>query len=133
MLIGGFRGDKLEFPQGPQMKHIKTGRYRGTFELLHASRAVQAAAMTLRPGGESDEELGNEHPGAEQWLFVISGSGVIRTGKRRVRIAAGSLVLIEKGERHQVVNTGRRLLRTINFYAPPAYTGKGEVRATVAG
>lgn len=35
-------------------------------------------------------------------------------------------MLIERGDRHQVKNTGRNLLRTINFYVPPAYDSKGD-------
>jgi mannose-6-phosphate isomerase-like protein (cupin superfamily) len=115
------------------MKLIKTGRQRSTFDLLHSSRLTQAAMMTLPPGGVSDEEPSNEHPHSEQWLFVIAGAGEARVGKRRaalrrVRLAAGSLLLIEKGELHQIENTGKRPLRTINFYTPPAYTPDGEPR-----
>jgi mannose-6-phosphate isomerase-like protein (cupin superfamily) len=110
------------------MRHIRTKQSRGLFEVLHASRSVQAAMMTLRPGGVSDEEVSNEHPRSEQWVFVISGNGVARVGKRRVRLREHSLLLIEKGELHQITNTGQGLLRTINFYAPPAYAAKGEVR-----
>jgi mannose-6-phosphate isomerase-like protein (cupin superfamily) len=113
------------------MHHIRTGGKRGSFDLLLASRGVQAAKMTLRPGGESDSEPSNEHPRSEQWPFVVSGSGELVIGKRRgavrrVKIQPNSLVLIEKGELHQVRNTGRRSLVTINFYAPPAYDAEGE-------
>lgn len=87
--------------------------------------------MTLRPGGASDDEPSNEHPDCEQWLFVISGSGAAVIGKRRgslrrVALAENSLLLIEKGELHQIKNTGRRALVTINFYVPPAYNPDGE-------
>jgi len=113
------------------MKHLKTGKKRGKFNLLSNTRELQAAMMTLRPGGTSDEEPSNEHSGCEQWLFVISGSGEAKIGKRRrqirrVQIETGSLLIIEKGELHQIINTGKRLLRTINFYAPPAYDRDGE-------
>ena len=57
------------------MKHIKTGKKRGKFNLLAHTRELQAAMMSLRPGGASDDEPSNEHGGSEQWLFVISGSG----------------------------------------------------------
>jgi mannose-6-phosphate isomerase-like protein (cupin superfamily) len=39
-----------------------------------------------------------------------------------------SLLVIERGERHQIKNTGRRQLATLNIYVPPAYTGDGELR-----
>jgi oxalate decarboxylase/phosphoglucose isomerase-like protein (cupin superfamily) len=35
------------------------------------------------------------------------------------------LLLIERGERHEITNTGRGLLRTLNVYVPPAYTRAG--------
>lgn len=113
------------------MKHIKTGSKRGKFDLLAATRDVQAAMMTLKPGGASDHEPSNEHRRSEQWLFVLSGSGEARIGKRRdqlrrVKLQENSLLIIEKGELHQIRNTGKRSLRTINFYAPPAYDKDGE-------
>src|SRR5262245_46449689 len=65
------------------MKHIKTGRKRGKFDLLTTTGNVQAAMMTRKPGGASDEEPSNEHRSSEQWLYVISGSGEARIGKTR--------------------------------------------------
>lgn len=113
------------------MRHLKTGLKREEFDLLVATRGAQAAKMTLRPGAASDDEPSNEHPRSEQWLFVISGNGEAVIGKRRgalrrVPLAPNSLLLIEKGELHQIKNTGRRSLVTINFYIPPAYNADGE-------
>ena len=81
--------------------------------------------MVLKPG-ESTGEPQNEHPRSEQWLFVVSGTGQALVNKKRLAIRDSSLVLIEKGEIHQVRNTGRRPLVTLNFYAPPAYNNNGE-------
>jgi mannose-6-phosphate isomerase-like protein (cupin superfamily) len=113
------------------MKHIKTGTKRGQFDLLAATRSAQAAKMTLPPGGEGDREASNEHPRSEQWLFVISGTGEARIGRRRdrlrrIKLRENSLLLIEKRELHQIKNTGRRPLVTVNFYVPPAYDADGE-------
>lgn len=41
-------------------------------------------------------------------------------------IAPGTLLLIEKGDRHEIRNTGRAALRTLNFYVPPAYDPSGD-------
>ena len=112
------------------MKHHKTGtaaNRRQLFKVLASTRSAQAAMMTLQPGEDTGEPQ-NEHPDSEQWLFVIAGSGQARVGKRRVGLAEGSLLLIEKGEVHQVRNTGRKPLVTLNFYAPPAYTASGKLR-----
>ncbi|RYE65571.1 MAG: cupin domain-containing protein, partial [Rhizobiaceae bacterium] len=40
----------------------------------------------------------------------------------------GSLLLIERGERHEIRNTGDAPLVTINFYTPPAYTQGGVLK-----
>jgi mannose-6-phosphate isomerase-like protein (cupin superfamily) len=115
------------------MKLIKTTKKRETFELLFATRHLQAAMMTLRPGASSSPKPDNEHPRCEQWLFVVSGTGEARIGKesgrlRRIKLNAASLLLIEASELHQITNVGRLPLVTLNFYAPPAYRKDGEPR-----
>ncbi len=84
--------------------------------------------MVLAPG---DKEGGadNRHRGADQWLYVLSGSGEAMVGRRRHKLRAGSLCLIERKEKHQISNTGRGLLRTLNFYVPPAYRKDGNPRS----
>jgi hypothetical protein len=34
----------------------------------------------------------------------------------------GTLVLIQRGDRHEIRNTGEGPLKTLNVYVPPAYT-----------
>ena len=109
------------------MELIQTSKHRGFFKVMTSTREAQAAMMVLRPG-QSSGEPANEHPWAEQWLLVISGTGRARVGKRSVGLKANSLLLIEKGEVHQIKNTGRRMLMTVNFYVPRAYTSDGELR-----
>ncbi len=113
------------------MKHFATANNRSFFKPLYATSDCQAAMMTLKPGQSTSDEPENEHPRCEQWLFVISGTGRAIVGKKRVSLKQGSLLLIEKNELHQVTNTGRAPMHTINFYAPPAYTSSGNVRPTV--
>jgi mannose-6-phosphate isomerase-like protein (cupin superfamily) len=85
--------------------------------------------MVLAPGDTSGE-VGNEHPRSEQWVHVLSGSGHARAGKGRAALRRGTLLVIEKGEEHQLVNTGRAPLVTLNLYVPPAYTRSGEPKAS---
>jgi mannose-6-phosphate isomerase-like protein (cupin superfamily) len=115
------------------MRHIRTGIVRSNFKVLTSTRSAQAAMMTLRPGQSSSDEVMNEHPRAEQWLFVVSGTGRAIVGKSRVALKTNSLLLIEKNEPHQVTNTGRKPLITLNLYVPPAYDDQGEVRPAVGG
>jgi mannose-6-phosphate isomerase-like protein (cupin superfamily) len=107
------------------MRSIETSRHRRrTFDVLHATRSSQAAMMTLAPGASSSEDSANEHAWAEQWLYVVSGTGTARISGRTVRLRPGSLVLIEKREPHQI-RAGRSRLVTFNVYVPPAYDAAG--------
>ena len=114
------------------MKHVATAsRRKKLFEVLLASPTAQAATMTLRPGQSSSDEPENEHPKAEQWMLVLSGTGRAGAGKRRVPIKPGSLILIERNEAHQITNTGTVNLVTFNLYVPPAYDSRGEVKRSM--
>jgi mannose-6-phosphate isomerase-like protein (cupin superfamily) len=115
------------------MKHVRVLGNRSHFKVVAEGSSSQAAMMTLRPGQSSSDEPENEHPRAEQWVLVISGRGRVKTRGPSVAIRRGSLVLIEKSEAHQISNTGRGPLVTVNFYAPAAYTGDGEVKRSVKG
>jgi mannose-6-phosphate isomerase-like protein (cupin superfamily) len=109
------------------VKHLATSRLRRRgFAVLHATRSSQAATMTLRPGATSSEDSANEHAWAEQWLYVVSGTGTARVSGRTVRLREGSLLLIGKREPHVIRNTGRTDLVTLNVYVPPAYRADGE-------
>jgi mannose-6-phosphate isomerase-like protein (cupin superfamily) len=103
----------------------RTLRFGKGFRVGFEVRKAQAAEMVIAPGG-SEGGPDNRHRGADQWLFVVSGSGVASVEGRRVPLKAGTLLVIEKGERHEVRNTGRTLLKTLNFYYPPAFDAEGD-------
>ena len=109
------------------MRHIKLPKRPEMFKVLGSTESAQCAAMVLQPK-QSTGRPRNEHPRSEQWLFVIAGQGRARVNKRRIALHEGSLLLIEKGEIHQITNTGAGPLWTLNFYDPPAYTRAAEPR-----
>lgn len=94
--------------------------FRPGFRLSVSNPRSQAAVMVLVAGGkEGDPE--NYHHGADQWLFVMEGTGRAIINGRGVSLRAGTMVLIEAGDRHEIRNTGRSLLKTVSVYVPPAY------------
>jgi mannose-6-phosphate isomerase-like protein (cupin superfamily) len=95
------------------------------FEVAFEMRKVQAAGMTLAPGSSTGGP-DNRHSGADQWLFVVSGSGLAIVDGVQQPLRTGSLLLIERGEAHEIRCTGDQPLRTVNFYSPPAYDDEGE-------
>lgn len=98
------------------------------FRVALELRKLQAAEMVIAPGG-SEGGPDNRHRGADQWLFVVAGTGMAIVDGRRQRLKSGSLIAIERGERHEIRNTGRSPLKTLNFYTPPAYDADGEPRS----
>ncbi len=105
-----------------QHKHLRFGE---GFKVVLGDEHSQAAQMTLAPG---DTEGGpdNRHRGADQWLFVVSGEGQAIVEGEWVELREGTLVLIRRGETHEIRNTGEEPLRTLNLYVPPAYTPQGD-------
>jgi mannose-6-phosphate isomerase-like protein (cupin superfamily) len=100
-------------------------RFGKGFRVAISNRRAQAAEMVIAAAGsEGDPE--NRHRGADQWLYVVSGTGFALVNGRRYTLREGTLVLIEHGDRHQIKNSGRALLRTLNFYVPPAYNENGD-------
>ena len=99
-------------------------RFTTGFRPAIANARGQAAEMVIPPG---DKEGGpdNAHRGADQWMLVIEGEGVAIVEGRRRTLKQGTLVLIEKGEKHEIRNTGRRNLKTFLVYTPPAYKPSG--------
>jgi mannose-6-phosphate isomerase-like protein (cupin superfamily) len=76
--------------------------------------------------GETEGGSGNAHRGSDQWLFVLSGSGTARVAGRRQVLRPGTLLLIERGVEHEIRNTARTPLKTLNLYVPPAYAASGD-------
>jgi mannose-6-phosphate isomerase-like protein (cupin superfamily) len=100
--------------------HLRKG-----FRVHAGNSRSQCAEMVIAPG-DAEGDARNRHRGADQWLFVIAGRGDARVKNRRYKLVAGSLIFIARGERHEIKNTGRGLLKTINFFVPPAYDRRGE-------
>lgn len=108
------------------MKHQQL-RFGTGFKVLFGNRRTQAAQMVLKPG-DKEGDAGNEHQGADQWLFVVSGTGQAVVNGKSYVLRPNTLLLIEQGERHEIRCTGRTALKTLNLYSPPAYTASGSTR-----
>ena len=101
------------------MKTVDTDSMMGFFDVVAGTERSQTATMVLA-AGQSTGGPDNRHD-ADQWLFVISGSGAATVDAETHDLEPGLLVLIEAGETHEIRNDGDEPLRTVNVYAPPAY------------
>ena len=106
------------------MKRLKP-RFASEFKVLAGNRQSQAAEMVLR-SGDKEGDPGNRHRTADQWLYVVSGKGTAIVNGKRQPLSAGSLLLIEHGDTHEIRQARRSTLRTLNIYVPPAYAASGD-------
>ena len=81
--------------------------------------------MVVERGGREGGE-DNRHRAADQWLYVEDGSGEAIINGHVYPLEPGTLVLIQRGDLHEIRNTGNASLKTLNFYVPPAYDAAGE-------
>ena len=100
-------------------------RFGKGFRVIFGNRRSQAAEMVLPPG-DAEGDPKNRHRGADQWLYIVAGSGVATINGKRYPLRAGALMLIEHGDEHEICNDGRGPLQTLNFYVPPAYSKSGD-------
>lgn len=96
------------------MKH-KALEFSHPFKVVLETASAQAAVMTIAPGSSSGGESVHK---ADQWLFVLAGSGEALVAGARHPLETHSLIVIEAGEAHEVFNTGKKPLETLNFYTP---------------
>jgi mannose-6-phosphate isomerase-like protein (cupin superfamily) len=72
-------------------KRLRLGK---GFRVALGNRRSQAAEMVLPPG-DAEGDSRNRHRGADQWLFVVSGTGTATINGKRYPLRGGVLVLIE--------------------------------------
>jgi len=106
------------------MRHAQLD-FTSDFSVVVAHERSQAAVMVLEPG-DSTGGPDNRHRGSDQWLYVASGEGSATVEGQLHVLRPGTLLLIERGEAHEIRSNGSEPLRTLNFYVPPAYTEDGE-------
>lgn len=101
------------------MKH-RSLSLTSAFDVLLQNDRAQAAEMVLEPG-ESTGGPDNRHEDSDQWLFVVDGEGAAIVEGREQPLRKDDVLLIERGEAHEIRNGGSTPLKTLNLYVPPEY------------
>src|SRR5689334_12898848 len=109
---GGLSPFLQETSSKEMMKTWLIGDEDQDWEIIGQTKRTQAALMTIRHG---DTEGGpdNKHPAADQWLYVLSGSGTAIVEGTKTNLRKGTLLLIEAGETHQITAGPRSVLKTL--------------------
>ena len=85
--------------------------------VLWTGKHTQLVIMTIPPGGEIGEEVHE----VDQILTFVSGVGEATVSGRKRRVAAGDLVVVQAGLKHNFVNTGPNPLVLYTVYGPPEH------------
>ena len=106
-----------------QHKHLQFGH---GFRVVLGNARSQAAQMTL--GARRDRgRPGQPAPRCRPVAVRRVGEGVRpRSRASPVELREGTLAADRGGDTHEIRNTGREPLRTLNVYIPPAYTDEGD-------
>lgn len=99
------------------MKKYYVSKSKWNWKIFHRTKRTQAALMCIQPGS-SEGSSTNKHPNSDQWVYVVSGTGRAKIGRKSVLLTKGILILIEAGEAHEIISTKSKLV-TLNFYGPP--------------
>ena len=79
--------------------------------------------MAYRLVVDPDSALSHVHPGAEEVLYVLEGTGEARVEGATHQVGAGHAVFIPEGAEHSYINTGETPLVLVGAMAPPILLG----------
>jgi len=97
-------------------------------KVLFTGAKSQMVVMEIPPGGEIGEET---HDHVEQTLYFLSGSGEAMLDGVASPLAAGDVLIVTPGTRHNVRVVGDAPLKLFTVYAPPNHLD-GRVHRTKA-
>jgi len=86
--------------------------------VLYTGKNMQLVLMALQPGEEIGEEV---HGDRDQFFRVENGKGEIVIDGVANGIKADTAMIAPAGARHNVRNTGDKMLRLYTLYAPPEH------------
>lgn len=96
--------------------------------VLYTGKNLQLVLMALKPGEEIGEEVHND---GDQFFRVEKGKGEIVIDGTASRIKSDFAMIVPAGARHNVRNTGDKVLRLYTLYAPPEHRDR-TIHATKA-
>jgi mannose-6-phosphate isomerase-like protein (cupin superfamily) len=89
---------------------------RALFEFGEVARNQSLVEASLPTGGSTERHL---HATSEELYVILDGAGVMEIEGDRTPVAAGDVVLIPPGERHQITATDDGPLRFLCCCSPP--------------
>jgi mannose-6-phosphate isomerase-like protein (cupin superfamily) len=86
-------------------------------KVLYTSSSSQLVVMSLKPG----EDIGEEVHELDQFIRVEEGEGMAILDGVSHDIHDDWAVVIPRGTRHNIVNTGKESMKLYTIYSPPEH------------
>lgn len=83
--------------------------------VVYTGAKSQLVVMAVPPGGEIGEET---HAHVEQTLYIQQGTAKTILDGKEQNVAAGDIVVVTPGTRHNIINVGADPLKLFTIYAP---------------
>lgn len=97
-------------------------------KVLYTGEKTQLVLMSLKPREEIGEEVHDEN---DQFFRFEAGQGKVVINETVYEGGDGDVVIVPRGAKHNVINTGEADLKLYTLYSPPHHQD-GVVRATKA-
>ena len=88
--------------------------------------SAQIVLMSLLPNEDIGEEV---HTDVDQILFITDGSGKAFIDGAELELKENDILYIQRGAKHNIVNTGSDKMKLISVYAPAEHA-RGTVHST---
>ncbi len=85
--------------------------------VLFTAHNIQLVLMDLQPG----DEIGEEVHELDQFIRVEKGEGTVTLDGTSYPLLEDQAVIIPRGVKHNIVNTGDGELKLYSLYAPPEH------------
>jgi quercetin dioxygenase-like cupin family protein len=109
------RNDTLEDPEIPTKPGWEGMHVWWLINHQHGGSQLAVVNVTEFPPNKSHEI--HRHPHAEEFFYVLQGSGLHLTGEEQVRLNTGEIAFIPKNEWHGFTNDTNELTIAITIFA----------------
>jgi mannose-6-phosphate isomerase-like protein (cupin superfamily) len=83
------------------------------------SKNISVGLSIIPPGSSSNPHI---HKGEEEVFYVVSGKGKVMLNRKKFNIKPGTFIYIKPGTLHQLINTGKEVLKVHWAESPPHVT-----------
>jgi mannose-6-phosphate isomerase-like protein (cupin superfamily) len=93
---------------------LNNGDYR---RVLYTAEGTQLVLMSLLPG----VEIGEETHHLDQFIRIDQGEATVVLDGEKHTLTDGDAVIIPRGVKHNVVNSGTESVKLYSLYSPPEH------------